>query len=86
MDYTSDPDGPPSNEHPNSHDFAQLQTIYSHTDSFNTTLTRQTPLSQLTNSPASWGRMVEGSPSSGGTATYLRTFGKTKVITLVIWA
>jgi hypothetical protein len=36
MDYTSDPDGPPSNEHPNAHDFAQLQTIYSHLDSIST--------------------------------------------------
>jgi hypothetical protein len=36
MDYTRDPDGPPSNEHPNSHDFSQLVSIYSHTDSFNT--------------------------------------------------
>lgn len=30
MDYTNDPDGPPSNEHPNAHDFQQLETIYSH--------------------------------------------------------
>ncbi|MEO6114370.1 MAG: hypothetical protein ABIP07_08005 [Sphingomicrobium sp.] len=37
MDYTSDPDGPPSNEHPNAHDLAQLQTIYAHTtDTTNT--------------------------------------------------
>src|SRR5688500_4482727 len=36
MDYTSDPDGPPSNEHPNSHDFQQLQTIYAHLDSSTT--------------------------------------------------
>jgi hypothetical protein len=36
MDYTSDPDGPPSNEHPNSHDFQQLQTIYGHTDASST--------------------------------------------------
>ena len=36
MDYTSDPDGPPTNEHPNSHDFAQLQTIYGHTDASTT--------------------------------------------------
>jgi hypothetical protein len=32
MDYTSDPDGPPSNEHPNSHDFEQLESIYGHLD------------------------------------------------------
>jgi len=32
MDYTSNPSGPPSNEHPNPHDFEQLVTIYSHLD------------------------------------------------------
>ena len=32
MDYTSDPDGPPSNLHPNQHDYDQLVTIYSHLD------------------------------------------------------
>jgi hypothetical protein len=32
MDYTSDPDGPPSNEHPNAHDYAELEVIYSHLD------------------------------------------------------
>lgn len=39
MDYTNDPDGPPSNEHPNAHDFEQLETIYSHKDS-STTVSR----------------------------------------------
>ncbi len=32
MDYTSDPGGTPSNEHPNAHDFETLQAIYNHTD------------------------------------------------------
>ena len=32
MDYTNDPDGPPSNEHPNAHDFEQLESIYAHLD------------------------------------------------------
>ena len=32
MDYTDDPDGPPSNEHPNAHDFVQLEAIYNHVD------------------------------------------------------
>lgn len=40
MDYTNDPDGGgaygPSNEHPNAHDFDQLETIYAHLDSSNT--------------------------------------------------
>jgi len=39
MDYTNDPDGGgaygPSNEHPNAHDFDQLETIYAHLDSSN---------------------------------------------------
>jgi hypothetical protein len=32
MDYTDDPDGPPSNEHPNAHDYEQLESIYAHLD------------------------------------------------------
>ncbi len=36
MDYTRDPDGPPSNEHPNQHDYDQLAAIYAHTDSSTT--------------------------------------------------
>jgi len=36
MDYTSDPDGPPSNEHPNAHDFEEIDIIYEHLDSVNT--------------------------------------------------
>lgn len=44
MDYTNDPDGgaggassnDPSNEHPNSHDFSQINSIYSHLDSTTT--------------------------------------------------
>ena len=44
MDYTNDPDGgpggasatDPSNEYPNAHDFAQLETIYAHLDSVTT--------------------------------------------------
>lgn len=38
MDYTSDPDGPLSNEHPNAHDYEQLETIYAHTDDTTTVL------------------------------------------------
>lgn len=36
MDYTNTPLGPPSNEHPNAHDFDQIETIYAHTDSTTT--------------------------------------------------
>lgn len=37
MDYTNNPLGPPSHEHPNAHDYDQLETIYSHLDSSDTT-------------------------------------------------
>jgi hypothetical protein len=85
MDYTRNPAGPPSNEHPNSHDFAQLQTIYSHIDSFSTT--GADSLAALDNSPSSWGRLVSGTnKSAGSTATYMRTVGRDLVVTLVIWA
>ena len=36
MDYTNNPLGPPSNEHPNKHDFDQLEAIYGHLDSSTT--------------------------------------------------
>lgn len=36
MDYTNNPLGPPSNEHPNRHDFDQIEAIYSHLDSTTT--------------------------------------------------
>lgn len=36
QDYTNLPLGPPSNEHPNAHDYDQLNLIYGHTDSTNT--------------------------------------------------
>jgi hypothetical protein len=32
MDYTSDPAGPPSNEHPDKHDYEELAIIYEHLD------------------------------------------------------
>ncbi|MGE5830596.1 MAG: hypothetical protein ACM30G_19840 [Micromonosporaceae bacterium] len=88
MDYTRDPDGPPSNEHPNSHDYAQLQTIYSHTDSFNSTFTGGSSTSPplAGDTPASWGTLVSGS-SKHGAATYIRDYGNGNlVVTAVIWA
>jgi hypothetical protein len=50
MDYTSDPDGPLSNEHPNTHDYDELETIYAHFDSTSTV--------QQTASSASGARVV----------------------------
>src|SRR6266571_1036837 len=42
MDYTSNPLGPPDNEHPNQHDYDELVTIYNHLDSTTTVGTAQT--------------------------------------------
>ena len=39
MDYTSNPLGPPSNEHPTWHDYQELSSIYSHLDGTKTTKT-----------------------------------------------
>ncbi len=36
MDYTNNPLGPPSNEHPNQHDYDQLLAIYAHLDATTT--------------------------------------------------
>lgn len=88
MDYTRDPDGPPSNEHPNSHDFNQLVSIYSHTDSFNTPTSTAAGggLVAHGDSPASWGQLVSGS-ASHGTGTYVRELGHGNyVVTHVFWA
>src|SRR5918995_4494866 len=59
MDYTNDADGGgaygPSNEHPNQHDFDQLATIYSHTE------TAKTPggkRNAIGNDPSQWGEVI----------------------------
>jgi hypothetical protein len=87
MDYSSNPAGPPSNEHPNAHDYAQLQTIYSHTDSFNTPTgaTTAAPTVAGESSPAGWGTLVKGS-TSHGPGVYVREFGGGNyTVTFVAW-
>jgi hypothetical protein len=90
MDYTNDPDGgaggavnnDPSNEHPNSHDYQELVTIYSHLDSFSTV--GGSTVSTL--SAREWGHLMSGS-RAGGYSVYVKTDGRgNAVITHVIWA
>ncbi|MDZ4205602.1 MAG: hypothetical protein U1C12_00035 [Patescibacteria group bacterium] len=97
MDYTSDPDGPPSNEHPNLHDFEEIKTIYTHLDS--TTTIGQTTSSpgnragvdgadsqdiDLDN-PSTWGKAVK-QDARGKNSLYTRDLGKgEKVLTFVTW-
>ncbi len=97
MDYTNDPDGgtggasqnDPSNEHPNTHDYNQLVTIYTHLDS--TTTIRATALSQGNNTDVNtdnlsdWGKEIQ-KDSRGHNSLYERDLGNgQKLFTFVIW-
>jgi hypothetical protein len=85
MDYTNVPDGPPSNLHPNAHDYNELATIYAHTDSTSTVGVVAGAVPQVANSRASWGKQL--SDSASGADTYVRDFGDgNKVFTFVTWA
>ncbi len=93
MDYTADPDGPPSNEHPNAHDFEQLETIYANLDSY-TTLLASAPsgpgksgrVSADVSSPGEWGTVLRRD-GNGRPSLYGRDLGGgEKVFTFVIWA
>ena len=91
MDYTSNPSGPPSNEHPNQHDYDELEIIYSHLDSTTTigatTVNKMPPAMTDIDftTPAQWGKLIR---SSNGVRTelYELDFGRGhKVFTFVIW-
>lgn len=84
MDYSNDLDNP----HPNAHDYAQLETIYSHLDS-TTTVGSALPSSGAAG-VGSWhaefGLMVARS-SNGRTSTFVRELGAgQRIVTHVIWA
>lgn len=89
MDYASDPDGPLDNQHPNQHDYDQLVTIYSHTDS--TTTVASTPAiapaaAVAPAADAAWGRLVHVTNHGHG-AWYMRDLGAGNVkLTHVFWA
>ena len=91
MDYTSDPDGPPSNEHPNSHDFQQLVTIYTHLDSFNSYSGPATAMppgfaNADVHAQENWGTKVRES-ADGRSALFVRDFGNgNQIFTFVFWA
>jgi hypothetical protein len=93
MDYTSDPDGPPSNEHPNNHDYDQLQSIYQHLDNTTTvdnaaaTAPMPPAMGQIDfDTPGQWGQLVRGSVGKGVAVYELDFGGGHKVFTFVIWA
>jgi hypothetical protein len=87
MDYTNDPDGgaggaspsDPTNEHPNTHDYAQLLTIYGHTDRF-TTIGASAP---SPSAPAQRVERVDRISDSTITAHYANGW---RIVTHVTWA
>jgi len=109
MDYTNDPDGgaggasnnDPSNEHPNSHDYDQIQTIYSHTDSTTTisavfdsmakAATRPPTMVEVLNDTDDWGTPVgydgHGRPNRFAKPTGMNANGELEFeLTHVTWA
>jgi hypothetical protein len=92
MDYTSDPDGPLSNEHPNDHDFEQLEDIYAHGDTTTTVgaalPSRMPPaMGQIDfDTPGQWGRLVASTANRRAQVFELDFGGGNKVITHVFWA
>ena len=94
MDYTDDPDGSIdgelSNEHPNQHDYDQLETMYGSSDGDGGSGKSCNPKSPKCNPAtaagghAQWGQLMSG---HGSTEIYERSIGGgRKVITFVTWA
>jgi hypothetical protein len=83
MDYTNDPN---SNQHPNQHDYDQLETIYGHTDG-STTITQASASDENEpgDGPPAWGREISRS-SDGRESVFEKDLGKgKKKLTHVLW-
>lgn len=82
MDYTNDPI---PNQHPNQHDYDELEAIYAHLD--NITTVSQTKASNANgnfDNRSDWGKELK---NNGKTALYERDFGGGhKLFTFIIWA
>lgn len=96
MDYTNDPSGTLysqlSNEHPNTHDYDQLETIYAHLDAVNTIFSKKSPAPASvgddidTSDAKEWGKVIRKS-GDGRSSLHERDLGKgNKIFTFVIWA
>ncbi|MGH2608724.1 MAG: hypothetical protein ACRDHF_06495 [Tepidiformaceae bacterium] len=84
MDYTNNPG---TNQHPNAHDYDQLEAIYAHLDSTTTVGAAKGSFANAElDSPSAWGQAV-AQDHNGKSDVFVRHFGKgQKVITFVIWA
>lgn len=90
MDYTSNPAGPLSNEHPNAHDYEQLEAIYAHADAFTTIaaslLSRGNGAEANLDEPSAWGKSLR-KDGRGRDSLFERDLGRgKKVFTFVVWA
>jgi hypothetical protein len=82
MDYTSDPS---TNQHPNTHDYNQLVSIYSHTDSTTTVGQTATSYDVDDESPGQWGNLMVG--DGGRQEVYVNDHGDGELtVTFVTWA
>ncbi|OGO53404.1 MAG: hypothetical protein A2V84_05775, partial [Chloroflexi bacterium RBG_16_70_13] len=86
MDYTNNPS---SNQHPNAHDYAQLDSIYAHLDGTTTVASAPAAGAAAANghaADAAWGTLVKVTNHGHG-AWYVRDFGAgNMVLTHVLWA
>lgn len=92
MDYTNNPAGPPSNEHPNAHDYDELAIIYNHVEDTTTVGSivaggsAEAPPAMDDadySGPGQWGELVALS-RDGGQATFELDFGHGhKLVTFV---
>jgi hypothetical protein len=84
MDYTRDPS---TNQHPNAHDYAELDIIYAHLDSTSTIGQLPAGLPQGDfEARSEWGQLVR-TTAAGQEAVFLRDFGSDNVlVTFVFWA
>ena len=86
MDYSSVVE---PNQHPDAHDYDQLETIYKHTDTMTTVAPlpgAMTDVDYTNTPPGQWGRVV-GRDANGRPSKYELDFGGgNKIVTFVFWA
>lgn len=84
MDYTNNPG---TNQHPNAHDYAELESIYADLDSFNTSgAATSSAAPAVLDNPSEWGQLMKVS-RGGKVQVFERDFGNGKrIVTFVIWA
>jgi hypothetical protein len=83
MDYSNKLDNP----HPNNHDYAQLESTYTHVDSTSTVAPLSSGFANAdVRAQATWGKKVRGA-THGKSAVFVRNFGGGRaILTHVIWA